>query len=392
MVPAASMADWRPRRSNWVAAVIRSTHERSERRPAISTWRHCHRHVFSAWSSAVPVAAATRDRPSRAEHSLSFDRSSVTVSMTRLLDSSKNSSEILAASYSRPLPFNASLFVTAFKDFDDKRSFGVFGGLTMSFGGGITATSSVSRTGNGLSAGVEVIRSQPLETDSWGWRIRDFEGATPSRAASVSYRSSVGRVDVGAQQINGATRATAQADGAVAFLGGGIFFADRINDAFAVVDAGAPNVDVFYENRPVATTGSSGMALVPYLRAFQNNSISIDAKNLAPDADVPRTKVNVVPSDRSAALVKFGISQHARNAVVVVKGADGGAISVGARVRIGDGGEEAVMGYGGEVYLRGLKEQNTLLIDRPDGQSCRAEFEYRPAPGSRVLIDEVVCR
>jgi outer membrane usher protein len=349
-------------------------------------------------ASLVPGIALLPSRPPRALDQvalnipLNFDRSSVTVSMTRLVDSLNNRNEILAMSYSRPLPYNTSIFATAFKDLDDKRSFGLFGGLTMSFGGGVTAASSVSKTGNGLSGGLEVIKSQPLETDSWGWRIRDFEGNTPSRAATVSYRASAGRVELGAQQVNGATQATAQVDGAVAFVGGGIFASNRIDDAFAVVDAGAPNVDVFYENRPAGTTGANGMVLVPYLRAYQDNSISIDARNLAADADVPRTRSTVVPPDRGAALVKFGISQDARNALVVIRGADGAAIPVGSSARLADGGEAAVVGYGGEIYLRGLKQTNVLLVDRAGGQPCRAEFEYRPSPGQRVEIRDVVCR
>lgn len=349
-------------------------------------------------ASLVPGISLLPSRPPRAIDQvalnipLSFDTSSVMVSMTRLRDALDNRNSILAMSYSRPLPYDASLFVTGFKDFDDKRSFGIFAGLTMSFSGGISATASVSKTGTGFAGGIEVIKSQPLENDSWGWRVRDFEGANPSRAATVSYRSSAGRVELGAQQVNGATRATAQVDGAVAIVGGGVFAANRIDDAFAVVDAGAPNVDVFYENRPVATTGSNGMVLIPDLRAYQNNSIAIDARNLAADADVPKTKANVVPSDRGAALVRFGISQEAQNAVITVKGADGRAIPVGSRARLADGDEDGVIGYGGEIYLRGLKAQNVLLIDRADGQSCRAEFDYRPAPGTRVAIDDVACR
>ena len=351
-----------------------------------------------ATASVVPGISLLPSRPPRAIDQLalniplSFDRSSVTVSMTRLVDALNGRNDILAMSYSRPLPYNASLFVTGFTDFNNRNSFGIFGGLTMSLSGGITATASMSKTGSGLAGGLEVIKSQPLEADSWGWRLRDFEGASPSRAATVSYRSSVGRVEVGAQQINGATRGTAQMDGSVAFLGGGVFFGNRIDDAFAVVDAGAPNVDVFYENRPIGITGSNGMVLVPYLRAYQSNSISIDPRNLAADADVPRTKAVVVPSDRGAALVRFGVSQDARNAVVVVKGADGLAIPVGSRARMADGGEEAVVGYGGEIYLRGLQAQNVLLVDRAGGQSCRAEFDYRPTPGHRVVIADVVCR
>jgi outer membrane usher protein len=349
-------------------------------------------------TSLVPGISLLATRPSRTidqvalNAPLTFDSSSITLSMTRMVDALQNRYDILGVSYSRALPYNASLFVTAFKDFDDENSYGVFGGLTVSFSGGISAASSVSNSGTGLVGGVEIIKSQPLEADSWGWRIRDLEGVNPSRAAMVSYRSSVGRAEVGARQINGKTQATAQVDGAVAFVGGSTFLSNRIDDAFAVVDAGAPNVDVFYENRPVATTGASGMVLVPYLRAYQNNSISIDAKNLAADADVPSTKTSVVPSDRGAALVKFGISQDARNAVVVVKDGNGRALAAGSHVRVNDGKEEAMVGYGGEIYLRGLKERNILLVDRAGAGSCSAEFEYRPTPGSRVAINDVVCR
>jgi len=159
-----------------------------------------------------------------------------------------------------------------------------------------------------------------------------------------------------------------------------------------VVDAGAPDVDVFYENRPVATTGKSGMVLIPYLRAYQNNTISIDAKNLAADADVPRTKAVVTPRDRGAALVKFGISEAAQNALVVVKGADGKPIAVGSRARLADGGDEEISGYGGELYLRGLKPTNVLLVERDGEQPCRADFGYNPTPGTRVVINDVVCR
>jgi outer membrane usher protein len=348
-------------------------------------------------ASLVPGVSLMATHPARSIDQvalnipLTFDRSSVTLSMTRMLDALNNRYAILGLSYSRPLPYDASLFVTAFRDFDASKSYGIFAGLTISFGKGITAAASTSRTGAGTSGGVEVIKSQPLEADSWGWKIRDFEGSVPSRAATASYRSSVGQAEVGVQQVNGLTQATAQMDGAVALVGGNIFFANRINDAFAVVDAGAPNVDVFYENRPVATTGSNGMVLVPYLRAYQNNSISIDAKNLPADADVPTTKATVVPSDRAAALLKFGISQDARNAVVVVKGVDGHAIAAGSHARLA-GGEEAMVGYGGEIYLRGLKDSNVVLVDRAGGGSCRADFEFHSTPGTRVVINDVVCR
>jgi len=349
-------------------------------------------------STLAPGISALASRPPRAIDQIAlsapfaFDSSSVTLSMTRMQDALNNRYNIVGLSYSRPLPYQASLFVTAFKDFDDRKSFGFFGGLTMSLSDGISASSSVAKTGASLVGGVEVIKSQTLENGSWGWRIRDLEGSVPSRVATASYRSSFGRAEVGIQQINRNTQGTLQLEGGLAFVGGKTFLTNRIDDAFAVVDAGAPNVDVFYENRPVGTTGAGGMVLIPYLRAYQSNLISIDAKNLAIDADVPSTKKMVVPAGRGAALVKFGVSQDARNALIMVKDEKGRPLAAGSHARLDQAKDDAMVGYGGEVYLLGLKDHNILIIDRAEGGSCRAEFDYHPAPGERVVIKDVVCR
>jgi outer membrane usher protein len=132
--------------------------------------------------------------------------------------------------------------------------------------------------------------------------------------------------------------------------------------------------------------------LVPYLRAFQSNRISIDPKNLAVDADVPATKAVVVPADRSAALLKFGVSLDAESAVVMLKSSDGRAIPVGSNARLRDADQDATVGYDGEVYLRGLHPSNILTVERAEQASCEASFDYHPTPGERVVIKDVVCK
>jgi outer membrane usher protein len=348
-------------------------------------------------TSAIPGVSILSPRPSRELDQIAlnvplrFDPSSLTVSFTRLQDPLNNRNDILGLTYTRPLPGNASLFFSGFKDFANPDSYGFFGGISLSLGGNISASSSVSNTGSGTSGGINVNKSQSLDSGSWGWRVQDQEGVGTTRAAAVSYRSDFGRAEVGVQQVAGTTQATAQFDGAVAFVDGNTFFTNRIDDAFVVVDAGTPNVDVFYENRPIGTTGSSGVMLVPYLRAYQKNQVSIDPKNLAVDADVPSTRAAVVPADRGAVVVKFGVSENARNAVVVLKDGDGKDIPAGSSAHLAEG-EDAVVGYGGEVYLKGLKDKNNVVVERAEQGPCQASFDYQPTPGERVVIRDVVCR
>jgi outer membrane usher protein len=323
---------------------------------------------------------------------LRFDPSSVTLSFTHLRDALDNSYEILGASYSRAIWRNTSLFVSGFEDFAGRRNFGVFAGITVALGNGITASASSSVTRSGIEGGVDVIKSQSSEVDTWGWRIRDREGTTGYRQAAASYRAEAGQAQVGIEQFGKQQRANAQWEGAIVYAADNFFFTNRIDDAFAVVDVGAPDVDVFYENRPAGRTNAAGAALIPSLRAYQTNWISIDAKNLPVDADVPRTKEAVVPAGRSGAVVKFGISTDARSAVVALQTASGKPVPPGSVARLEGSEEHFVVGYDGETYVRGLAQQNLLVVELPEGSSCRASFPYRPTDGTRVAIEGVICR
>jgi outer membrane usher protein len=185
------------------------------------------------------------------------------------------------------------------------------------------------------------------------------------------------------------TRATAEVDGAIATTGGGVFLANRVNDAFAVVDTGVPGVGVFYENRPVGTTDSGGRLLIPGLRSYQSNKIAIDTGNLPVDADIVASQDVVAPADRSGALVKFHIRTNTNSAVLVLNGPDGKPVPVGARGQV-DNGDAFVVGYDGRAFVKGLQTRNTVSVVLPDRQ-CRASFTYTPRPGEQVVISPVAC-
>ena len=139
---------------------------------------------------------------------------------------------------------------------------------------------------NGWAATTDVSKPLGRQNGDYGWRVRDAEGRHQSSAqtAALSYRSPYGRIEAGASQQRGAAQGTAEFEGAVAVLGGGVYAANRIDDSFAVVDAGAPNIDVLYENRLIGRTNSAGRLLVPDLRSYQRNKIEIDPRGLPLDA------------------------------------------------------------------------------------------------------------
>ncbi|TIN21148.1 MAG: fimbrial biogenesis outer membrane usher protein, partial [Mesorhizobium sp.] len=343
---------------------------------------------FPIFSAGVPRAIdqVTLSMPTP------IDFSSLHLSYTRLESAEGEKSQIVGLSYSQQIFKRSSLYTTAFADLEDRDSFGVFAGISVPFGDDITASTGVETGPDGLNVVADIAKSEQLEDGSIGWRARTSEGNTPNRSAAVSYRAPFARFEGGVQQYDKDFRATAQMDGAIAVAGGGVFATNRIDDAFAVVDVGAPDVDVQFQNRPVGKTNRQGRILVPNLNSYEPNTVSIDPKNLPVDADVPATKEVVMPADRSGVVVKFGVSEAPEAALVTLMDSSGVPLEAGLKGRIEGGSEEFVIGYDGQAYIRGLGKENAVVVDRLDGTSCRADFSYTPAPGQQVAIKDVACR
>lgn len=322
---------------------------------------------------------------------LPFDlASNWSVSFVHQVDGSYNVSKLASLSYTRALPFNASIFLTAFKDYGTTSSVGALLGLSIPLG----QTASVSATassGQGGAVGT-IGAAQPLgyEYGSVGWQLQDSEGALPYRQGALSYRSSIATVQAGATRGNSNSGTTLDVAGAIATMGGDVFLSNRIDDAFAVVDAGAPGVAVSYENRPAGTSDSQGKVLVPTLRSYQKNKISIDPTNLPVDAEIESTEAMVTPAALGGTLVPFKVHSDISAALVVFVRADGSLVAAGSTARV-DGGAESIVGYDGEAFIKHLAASNRVTIDFGDG-ICHATFAFTPSPGDQVRIGPVTCR
>jgi outer membrane usher protein len=179
--------------------------------------------------------------------------------------------------------------------------------------------------------------------------------------------------------------------GALVAAGNGVFASQRIDDAFAVVNAGAPGVKVLRENQPVGVTDSSGRLLVPGLNSYQPYKISIDPLDLPITADVPETEVYVVPAERSGVVASFGIQRSLPSAEVIFVGADGFFLAPGSPGVLQGSGESFVVGYDGRAFIKNLSRQNTVTIDL-ETTPCSASFAFERKPDTLVTIGPVMCQ
>lgn len=320
-----------------------------------------------------------------------FENLNFNFSYAQIETASFDKSRILSMTATKSIGQNGNAFVSAFSDFERKGSYGIFAGLSWMLDGNVTASSSVSADDLGTTATAELAKSEQPSVGSTGWRLRGSYGQSNIAAASGSYRSAIGRAEGGVEKFNESVRATAQFEGSLILAGGGAFLSNRVDDAFGVVDVGAPDVEVFYENRLMGKTNRSGKLLVSDLRSYEENSISIDPSNLPLDASIATTRQVVRPSDRGGAVVDFNVSAQTRPALITIRNEAGEYIQTGAAAQL-NGAENTIVGYDGQVYVENVQSSNSLTIQQSNGERCTVAFNAPSKTNERVTIPDAVCR
>ncbi|HWV53630.1 fimbria/pilus outer membrane usher protein [Pseudorhodoplanes sp.] len=321
---------------------------------------------------------------------LGFDRSSVNLSFTHLETAIGDTSRIFGLSYSRAVLANGNVFVSAYKDID-RESYGVFGGLSFALNDQTSAMAAVQSLDRRPAFTAEAMRQMSGAVHDYGWRLR---GSTDdaSNAVAAAYRLPSARIEAGVQGGTRSANAFGQVDGAVVMMEKDIFLTNKIDDAFAVVDVGAPDVTVSHQNRVAGTTNASGKVLVPALQSWIKNEIAVDPATLPIDIDLERVRQKVVPAQQSGVTVKFEARPGNRSALVSLRGADGRFIEVGSTASREGGAGSWVVGYDGQVFITDVEAANTIVVDQPNGRTCRASFPFEHKPGELARIENVICR
>lgn len=219
------------------------------------------------------------------------------------------------------------------------------------------------------------------EEPAWGGRAGmavDDSGRLDEAWAQVDRQGQHVEWNAGLAKRAGELSWWGQGRGGVAWLEDqGIRWSRRTDGAFAMVDAGLPNVPVLLENRPVGVTAPDGKLLVERLRPWQANRVSIDTTKLPVDVVVDGLDERfAVPRQGQGAQVAFDV--HRTTALEGVLQADGQPIAAGTRLTWLDARGQTlatgVVGNDGAFWV----EATGLAIDRvrvdtPQGP-CQARF------------------
>ncbi|MGH8082440.1 MAG: fimbria/pilus outer membrane usher protein, partial [Lysobacter sp.] len=317
---------------------------------------------------------------------------SLGLSYVRLIYRGETPARYASATWNRSFGGRAALSLSYNQNLDDHADRSIYLGMSFNFDDpnrrGTQLSVSAQRTRDRDQGVVDLSRPVPGD-GGFGWRLQARGGdGEEGGLAEAGWLTNIGRFNLGVARQGDNDYGYASASGALVWMGGHVFAARNVSDAFAVVSTGVPGVPVLLENRPFGRTDRDGMLLVTPLNAWQRNRIGIDPMELPSDVRLDQVETQATPKDRSGTVVRFSI-EKIRAAVLVLRDSAGQPLAVGTRVHAADG-TVAVVGYDGETYLESLQDRNDLQVDMPQGV-CRVRFDYPADARGIARIGPLTC-
>lgn len=261
--------------------------------------------------------------------------------------------------------------------FDDRRnrSRNLFAGVSRPFGRTVSADFSLDHDDSGDAARLQVQRNAP---DAVGWSARGgVEAGRVERAtAAASYTSSAALLGAEVENRGGAEALRLNLQSGLTWLGRDVFVTRPLTGPFAVVETGGiEDVRVYTEHRLAGDTGSRGALLVPGLRPYQSNTLSVAEEDYVVDQRLESFgRATRLPGYGG---VRIRFEPDARiSRRLLLRLADGSALPPGADVEVDGMDELQFTGFNGETLIRAPAGARRLRAIWSSG-SCSAAFELR---------------
>ncbi len=303
-------------------------------------------------------------------------------------------------SWTLPLWGQSRIYATLSREFPggdgERRSWSGALTLTVPLGTG-SVSGGLTRDDRGRT-GLRADYTRPVPTDGgFGWNASAYRdsGDSPYLRGDVAWRTQPIQLRAGAygQPHGGAGGMTGWfgASGALVFMDGGLFAANRVTDAFALVSTnGEAGIPVRYENQVIGETDRNGQLLVPAASAWYPAHYDIDTLALPPSVQADRVSQRVAVAAGSGYVVRFPVARVAAARAVIVDAA-GQPLPAGTPVTLNHAARTYV-GWDGMLYLENVAPENALEVALPEDASCRVQFSAGPPRDDILDLGTLTCR
>jgi outer membrane usher protein len=278
--------------------------------------------------------------------------------------------QTLGLSYSLSIGALGYLGLFASHSIADQQDTSLLLNWTLALGDRRTVSTSLQQTSGangGFEASTSLQRGLPAGS---GIGYRMSLSSADEQDAYLAYQGSAGTVEVDYSRRNGESGVRVGGSGGLAVTAAGVMPARSLQQSFAVVQvADYEGLTVYLDNQPVGKTDEQGRALIPVLRPYERNEISVDPREVPMDGSLSQRAIGVTPAYRSGALVRFPI-ERAMAATMRLVQTDGSPVPAGAQAAFG--AARFPLGLDGMLYVEGLSDTASIRVTWA-GDECRAE-------------------
>jgi outer membrane usher protein len=305
--------------------------------------------------------------------------------------------DIVSGTYSATITNNLTGFATA-RRIDDQITgiaYEYFVGINWTLGKD-TYASSLNRFTEGTRDNIVQVYKNIASGEGLSYRATyESQDSNALRSDSVNpyvqYNARYGiySADYTYQQANGRdyNNYAISASGAAVYAGGAFGFTRPVNDSFSIVKIdGLKDVKVNVANTEMGRTDSSGTLIIPEIKSYNYNQVSLDPSDVPMDYQLSNLNVYISPSQWSGSCIVISAKQMQAFTGRILVPTNGGTEPLELReltMRVKDRTMQFLTGKGGEFYF-----ENTLSEDGKEQQSpfrgCRALSEKGGAPATII--------
>lgn len=230
---------------------------------------------------------------------------------------------------------------------------------------------------------------------NWNLRQNITQGNSSAQSSSVDmdWSGAYGNIGGGYNYSKNSRQMNAQISGGLIAHRNGVTLGQTLGTTTALVEApGASGVAV--NNWTGVKTDFRGYTTLGYLSPYQDNTVTLDPVSLPEDAEITQTDTRVTPTKGAVVPATFQTRIGGR-ALITLSQPGSNPVPFGAIVSLeGNGSPRAtgVVGNESEVYMSGLPDNGTLLVQWGDGKQCRANYQLPKEKGlAGVYISQSQC-
>lgn len=250
--------------------------------------------------------------------------------------------------------------------------------LTLPLGGPHrnSATYDVQHSGEQLSQRASLSGRVADHALSYRASVTQNDSQGNTTALSGNWQGQAASLGAGLNHSAHARSVSMNASGSMLMHSGGVTFSPWLGETSALVDLNSiPDVGL---QQSTNRTDSAGYVVLPSIRAYRNNGITLDTRHLGPEFEIDNGIRNVIPSRGAVVLAQFDARQVVR-LLLELRDQEGNGLPFGTELLDQQGSTLALVGQGGRALLESAGEPQRLLARWGNTPEARCWLWLDPA-------------